>query len=268
MKKALLFSGLLLAVNVLFAQWTTSGNNIYNSNTGFVGIGTTNPGLPLQVNGITGTKGIISTAGTAGSWSAWIQGPSGGDANVIFQGNISSNSADQAWWISGSGNYLYIGGVGGVEPSKGAINVDGSGHVGIGTVNTSSFNFSVNGTAVFDQVNVQVFSSNNPNPSPWADYVFDKDYQLPSIYSVADYIKANNHLPGIPTTAEVKKNGLDLGATQAKLLEKIEQLTLYSIQLQQQVDSLKTLNDNLKTLNNKYTTLQQEIDELRQSVRQ
>jgi hypothetical protein len=270
MKKTLLFSGLLLAVNVLFAQWTTSGNNIYNSNSGYVGIGTTTPGFPLQVNGLIGSTGIVTKAGSVGGFSAWIQGPSGSDANIILQGNVSSNSADQAWWISGSGNYLYIGSSGGVEPSKGAINIDGSGHVGIGTLNTSGYNFNVNGTAIFDQVTVQVFSSNNPNASPWADYVFDKDYRLPSLDSLASYIKLNSHLPGIPTTAEVKNNGLDLGATQAKLLEKIEQLTLYTIDLQKQADRSRTENEKLSQLlqvqNQKFAALQQQIDDLKTAL--
>lgn len=152
---------------------------------------------------------------------------------------MSPGTADQAWWISGSGNYLYIGGSGGVEPSKGAINIDGNGHVGIGTLNTSSYNLNVDGTAVFDGITVKSFSGNNPKSTPWADYVFDKDYQLPSLDSLADYIKSNKHLPGIPTTEEVKKDGIDVAATEAKLLEKIEQLTLYTIELQKQIDALK-----------------------------
>jgi hypothetical protein len=240
MKKALLFSGLLLAVNVLFAQWTTSGTKVYlTDTTDYVGIGTTTPGFPLQVAGLIGGSGIITKPSTAGGYAAWFQGPAGGDANAIFQGNVSPGTADQAWWISGSGNYLYIGGSGGVEPSKGAINIDGNGHVGIGTLNTSSYNLNVDGTAVFDGITVKSFSGNNPKSTPWADYVFDKDYQLPSLDSLADYIKSNKHLPGIPTTEEVKKDGIDVAATEAKLLEKIEQLTLYTIELQKQIDALK-----------------------------
>ena len=255
MKKALLFSGLLLAVNVLFAQtWTVSGSNMYLSPTSsFLGIGTSTPGFHLDVAGtIHSTGPYIVDAQTAGSMAAWFRGIANVDANVVLQGGAGY----PAYWMSGTANYFKIGANGGSEPGTGAINIDNNGHVGIGTLNTTGFNFNVNGTAVFDQVVVQSFSGNNPNASPWADYVFDKSYQLPSLYSVADYIKTNNHLPGIPTTEEVKKNGLDLAATQAKLLEKIEQLTLYTIQLQQQVDSLKIQNE-------KFASLQQQIDELR-----
>jgi hypothetical protein len=269
MKRVLLLCSSLILNHLIFAQWTTSGSNIYNSNTGNVGIGLTNPTVPLDVNGVMRTRsGLIaygaSTGGISpGNLAAYLLGPSGGDANVIIQGNSGS---DVAFWLTGAPQYLMIGGQGGSEPAKGAINIDYTGHVGINTTNTSGFNFSVNGTAVFDQVTVEAFSSTNPNGSPWADYVFDKGYQLPSIYSLADYIKANNHLPGIPTSAEVKKNGLDLGATQAKLLEKIEQLTLYTIDLQHQADDLRKQVETLKEENRKTAELQAEIDAIKASI--
>ena len=66
-------------------------------------------------------------------------------------------------------------------------------------------------------------------PAGWADYVFDKTYRLPSLPELETYIKHNNHLPGIPAAAEVKQNGIEVGETQAALLKKIEELTLYVI---------------------------------------
>lgn len=203
MKKALLFLGAVFASTILFAQTTSN---------------------PLYIP--------VSTAGEAG---VFVQGQTGVSGNVKFEANGTS----AVYWItSDSNNYFKIGGNGGSEPAKGAINIDGSGHVGINTLNTSGYNFNVNGTAVFDQVTVKVFSG-SPKATPWADYVFADNYRLLSIYTLADYIKANKHLPGIPTTEEVERNGIDLGATQAKLVEKIEQLTLYTIQLQQQIDDLR-----------------------------
>jgi hypothetical protein len=56
---------------------------------------------------------------------------------------------------------------------------------------------------------------------------------------VEQFIKANNHLPEIPTEAEVKENGVGLGEMNAKLLQKVEELTLYLIDLQKQIDALK-----------------------------
>jgi hypothetical protein len=71
------------------------------------------------------------------------------------------------------------------------------------------------------------------------DYVFADDYSLISLKDLEAYIKANSHLPGVPTADEVKQDGLDVGAMNAKLLEKIEELTLYIIDLQKQINELK-----------------------------
>lgn len=68
------------------------------------------------------------------------------------------------------------------------------------------------------------------SPDEWADYVFDTAYHLPDLDEVEAYIHREHHLPGIPNTAAVKRDSLDVGANQAALLKKIEELTLYSIQ--------------------------------------
>ncbi len=75
--------------------------------------------------------------------------------------------------------------------------------------------------------------------SDWADYVFAPDYQLRPLTDVAGFIAANHHLPDVPTTEEVKKNGVDLGEMNAKLLRKVEELTLYVLQQQKEIDALK-----------------------------
>lgn len=72
----------------------------------------------------------------------------------------------------------------------------------------------------------------------WADFVFDKNYKLKSLPQLERYIKLNKHLPGIPTTAEVQKEGFDLGYNQALLLQKIEELTLYTIEQNKKIETL------------------------------
>ena len=69
----------------------------------------------------------------------------------------------------------------------------------------------------------------------WPDYVFAKDYQLPGLKETELHIKANGHLPGIPSAEEVKNNGIDLGDINARLLQKIEELTLHVIELNKTV---------------------------------
>jgi hypothetical protein len=82
----------------------------------------------------------------------------------------------------------------------------------------------------------------------WADYVFESDYHLKSLSEVEAYIEQNGHLPDVPSAEEVEVNGIELGEMNVKLLEKIEELTLYIIQQQKQIDAMnKELNElNIK----------------------
>lgn len=77
----------------------------------------------------------------------------------------------------------------------------------------------------------------------WADYVFKKDYELKSIPQVKEFIIKNGHLPGVPSEKDVKENGINLGQVQVKMLEKIEELTLYVIQLEEKIEKLKNTNN-------------------------
>jgi hypothetical protein len=76
--------------------------------------------------------------------------------------------------------------------------------------------------------------------------VFDKDYNLPGITETEDFIKANQHLPGIPSAEEMQQNGINLGEMQIKLLQKIEELTLYVIELKKENEEMKEEIENLK----------------------
>ncbi|MBL4708081.1 MAG: hypothetical protein JKY48_06540 [Flavobacteriales bacterium] len=68
----------------------------------------------------------------------------------------------------------------------------------------------------------------------WADYVFEKNYELKPLEEVEKFIVKNKHLPDVPSTKEMEKNGLDVAQTDALLLQKIEELTLYVIQLEKE----------------------------------
>jgi hypothetical protein len=84
------------------------------------------------------------------------------------------------------------------------------------------------------------------NPTDWADYVFEKDYKLKTLEEVSSYVEKNKHLPGVPSTKElVEQGGIDLGKMSAKLMEKIEELTLYTIQLN---EKNKELTERLSKL--------------------
>ena len=112
-----------------------------------------------------------------------------------------------------------------------------TGSVGISTTPNSQYKLSVNGTIRAKEVIVD---------SGWSDYVFRPTYRLRPLSEVAAYIKANHHLNEIPAAAEVAKKGVSLGDTQAKLLAKIEELTLHMIQAEERNTRLERQNRELQ----------------------
>ncbi len=81
----------------------------------------------------------------------------------------------------------------------------------------------------------------------WADYVFDNNYKMMPLEDVEKFVKANKHLPNVPSAVEMSKNGLDVVTSDSKLLEKIEELTLYMIEMNKEIKLLKAENQKLKT---------------------
>lgn len=79
----------------------------------------------------------------------------------------------------------------------------------------------------------------NSTGTHWADFVFEKGYKLMPLSDIENYVSKNKHLPGVPSESEVKKNGVDLMEMNVQLLQKVEELYLYTIQLQKQIDELK-----------------------------
>ncbi len=105
--------------------------------------------------------------------------------------------------------------------------INGHGDVGIGTVTTFGYKLAVNGTIGAKEIIVE-------NSSAWPDFVFEHNYDLLTLEEVENYISENKHLPEIPSEVEVSKNGINLGEMDTKLLQKIEELTLYLIEQNKQ----------------------------------
>ncbi len=98
----------------------------------------------------------------------------------------------------------------------------------------SFYKMAVGGGIITEKVRV----ATNGTPF-WADFVFEPSYELRPLSELAQYIKLHKHLPDIPSTAEVTKNGIDLAETQALLLQKIEELTLYVIEQNKKIEQLE-----------------------------
>ena len=114
----------------------------------------------------------------------------------------------------------------------------------IGTTSTTpatGYILSVNGKIISEEVRVQLDAN-------WPDYVFDNTYKLKSLKEVEQYIAANKHLPGIPPARQVEKEGLHLGDMQKRIMEKVEELTLYIIQLSKENQQMKQEIETLRKI--------------------
>ncbi|SNR14585.1 hypothetical protein [Tenacibaculum jejuense] len=140
------------------------------------------------------------------------------------------------------------------------LRIEENGNVGIGTTDIpSAYKLAVAGKLISEEVKVQLQTN-------WPDHVFKKEYNLPTLQEVENQIKENGHLANIPSAEEVKKDGFFLGEMDAKLLQKIEELTLYTIQqekeLKKQEKQIKKQNSSNKKLLSIIEKLEQRIEKL------
>ncbi|MBA4853950.1 hypothetical protein [Emticicia sp. BO119] len=109
------------------------------------------------------------------------------------------------------------------------------------TSTANSYRLIVQDGIITEKIKVAVKGTND-----WADYVFEPSYQLMSLDKVESFVKENKHLPNVPSAEDMSKNGLDVSQTSAKLMEKIEELTLYIIEMNKEIKSLKAENVNFR----------------------
>jgi len=118
-----------------------------------------------------------------------------------------------------------------------------NGNVGIGTA-TPNTKLAVNGNIRAKEIKVETAN--------WPDFVFAKDYVLPTLQETEKHIKKNGHLPGIPSATEVEKNGIELGDMNKRLLQKIEELTLYLIEQKKEIQTLNSKVEGLQKNQKRY----------------
>ncbi|AUC18441.1 hypothetical protein BTO17_06965 [Polaribacter reichenbachii] len=153
-----------------------------------------------------------------------------------------SGSSIYSWWIENTGNgglnfkYGYGSSTGSESPVS-KFTFTNNGDFGIGTTTPDS-KLSVNGTIHAKEVKIDLIG--------WPDYVFRKEYQLLTLEEVESYVKKNGHLPRISSADEVEKNGVLLGEISKKLLEKIEELTLYAIYQEKIIKEQNQKNKDLE----------------------
>ena len=222
---------------------TILGTKFDGTALGSIGIGTTTPAAQLDVaaNSSIGTKG--------GKFNTPLTLIKNGDANgtdnpvllIKHSGNGSNIFGNAATDIG----IINIQGFNTTVANK-AINSNNNFYVftnGTVGVNTnyipSGYQLAVNGSAIATAVTVQLKSN-------WPDYVFKKDYQLPSLQEVKTYIDQNQHLPEVPSAEQIAKDGLNLGEMNKLLMKKVEELTLYMIEMKEEIKDLQKQNKDLK----------------------
>lgn len=207
---------------------------------GNVGIGTASPMETLQVGPV---FSMLSTGADVAlrynsywTGSSWKYLTNNATANQIFM-----NTTGLHFMTSNT-----VGAAGSVVPDYTEhMFIRSDGNVGIGTPNPCSNSFSPAGCLL--SVNGAVQAKEVVVNSGWSDYVFDVDYNLLPLSQVATYVKANHHLPDIPSAEEVHEKGVSLGDMQAKLLAKIEELTLHMIAAQRRNEELEDRIARLET---------------------
>jgi hypothetical protein len=213
----------------------------------FMGLGTTNPLFKAHINGdlfVTGTGGgMPGTVGSPGGATMYL-----GDTDTQPQWGIEYDDPNittgsiagglNFWRPAGStgigGNYVLFlknDSKVGIHTNNPTADLTVNGNMLIGDPATvtlpTGYKLYVQTGILTEKVKVALTTT-----SDWADYVFEKDYTLKSLEEVKAFIDVNKHLPGVPSAQELKdEGGFDLGKMDAKLLEKIEELTLYIIEL-------------------------------------
>lgn len=212
-------SNMALGVNALYSNVTGSRNVGIGVNAIYNSLGNDNIGIGNEAgfnkNG-SGNIYIGSFAGRASSSTA--------EDNKLY----ISNSATATPLIYGDFSAKFIS-IGDLDVTKRATGA------------AAGYKLMVAGAVMSEKLKIALASS-----ADWSDYVFEPSYKLMPLDNVESFVKENKHLPNVPSADEMASNGLDVSQTSKMFMEKIEELTLYMIEMNKEIKLLKAENKALK----------------------
>lgn len=253
--------GIMMGVNSQYPTLTISAA-INGNYTGKVGIGNvTSPQAKLHIKGDATEDADIFLASTGSKKSA-IRFRTDDNNITVKSDNVLQINATNTYlmlnapkvcfgsattFLSNTNNEVFsikapneIAQVAKTIKLNASNNIQMTGKVGINTVNTTTdYALAVDGGIITTKVFIQDVGN-------WPDYVFDDTYKLLPLHELKKFIADNKHLPEVPSESEVISHGYDVNEMQSIMLKKIEELTLYTLQQQEEIETLKRMIDELK----------------------
>jgi len=258
----------LIVVGMLFIGTIGFGQNVFNTAAGsFVGIGTPSPLVKLDVRSNTTTTtpstqnlayyGMLTQPRTVVDFMAGLyvtQKESSPGLGLINRGTVlqyvngnPTNSLIHKGFVEFNNPATANTTIAAVSFGSNyqefmRINQNGRVRIGSGANDIKTpagYKLFVEDGILTEKVQVAIKTT-----ADWADYVFADKYNLMPLNEVEDFVKDNNHLPNVPSAADMVEKGLDVAKMDAKLLEKIEELTLYIIQQNKRIEALEAKSSN------------------------